>query len=165
MSYTVAIRWACVPGTLSCPLRMSMVAHVHSHSTAANLSLSRINYFDTKCDEECEYFFNKKIADMSQHNMTRCYSCGNCWDGFAQCLCYNIPPRVDSDEHERSDEEVFSPKARSISPYSTRPSGKYFYVRFLPASQSCVNFVKFFHYLNAYITVLFSLFDVTYLFH
>ena len=38
-----------------------------------------INHFDTKCDEECEYSFNRKID----------------------------PPRVDSDEHGSSDDDVF----------------------------------------------------------
>ena len=33
-------------------------------STVANLSSAQFNHFDTKSDEECEYFFRKKIADM-----------------------------------------------------------------------------------------------------
>ena len=45
------------------------------------------------------YFFRKKIADMCRHNITRCYSCGNCWDGFAQCSCYK-DPGFDIDECE-----------------------------------------------------------------
>ena len=48
-------------------------------------------------------FFKKKIADMCQHNMTRCYSCRNCWDGFPQCSCDKEP--IVSDESESSDED------------------------------------------------------------
>ena len=84
-------------------------------STAANLSSAQFNHFDTKCDEECEYFFKKKFVDMCRHNMTRCYSCWNCWDGFAQCSCYKDPPRVDSDEYESSGKDVFSQNPRSGS--------------------------------------------------
>ena len=90
------------------------------NSTVANLSLAPFNHFDTRCDEECEYFFKKKIDDLCRHNMTRCYSCGNCWDWFAQCSCYK-EPRVDSDERESSDEDVFSPKPHSVRPDSTKP--------------------------------------------
>ena len=54
------------------------------------------------------------------HSMTRCFSCRNCWDGLAQCSCYK-EPRVDSDEYESRDEDVFSPKPRSVSPDSTKP--------------------------------------------
>ena len=87
-------------------------------STVANLSLTQFNHFDTKCDEECQYFFKKKIADMCRHNMTRCYSCGNCWDGFAQCSCYK-EPGFDIDECESSNEDVFLPTPRNNSPDST----------------------------------------------
>ena len=89
-------------------------------STVANLSSAQFNHFDTKCDEECEYFFKKRIADMCRHNMTRCYSCGNCWDGFAQCSCYK-DPGFGNDESESSDEDVFLPRPRNVSPDSTKP--------------------------------------------
>ena len=55
-------------------------AYALPESTVANLSSSHINRFDAKYDEECEYFFNKKIADMCRHSMIRCYWCGNSWD-------------------------------------------------------------------------------------
>ena len=90
-------------------------------STVANLSSAQFNNLDSKCDEECEYFFKMKIADMCRHHMTRCYSCGNCWDGFSQCPCYKDPPRVDYGEYESRDEDVFSPNPRSVSPDSTKP--------------------------------------------
>ena len=93
-------------------------------STVANLSSAQFNHLDTTCDDECQYFFKNKIADMCQHNMSRCYSCGNCWDGFARCQCYKDPPRVDSGENDSSDEHVFAPKPkknRSVSPDLTKP--------------------------------------------
>ena len=57
---------------------------------------------------------------MSRHNMVGRYSWENCWDGFAQCLCYK-KPGVDSDECESSDEDVFSAKPPNVSPDSTKP--------------------------------------------
>ena len=87
---------------------------------SCNLYSAQFNHFDLKCDDECEYFFRKKFADMCWHNKTRCCSCGNCWDGFSQWLCYK-ELWVDSDEYESSDEDVFSPKPRSVSPDSSKP--------------------------------------------
>ena len=89
-------------------------------STVVNLSSAQLNHFDTKCDEECEYFFKKKIADICRHNMTRFYSCGNCWDGFAQFSCYK-EPGFDIDECETSDGDVFLPRLRNVSPDFTKP--------------------------------------------
>ena len=71
------------------------------YSTVANLSSAPFNHFDTRCDEENENFFKKKIADISQHNMTRCYSCGNCLDGFAQCSCYKESSVVAAAEYPK----------------------------------------------------------------
>ena len=113
----VSTRRVTVLGTPSC---VDGGACAVPDSSVANLSLVKFNHFDTKCDAECEYFFKKKIADMCRHNMTRCYSCGNCWYGFAQCSCYK-EPEFDIDECESSDEDVFLPRLRNVSPDSSKP--------------------------------------------
>ena len=53
---------------------------------------------------------------MCRLSMTRFYSYGNCLGRFAQYLCYKYHPRVESDEHDSSDEDVFSLKPQSVSP-------------------------------------------------
>ena len=85
-------------------------------SSVSSLSSTPYNYYDTRCDDECSYMYKKKLADMCRHGVVRCYSCGNAWDGFAQCPCYMASM---SDNPESSDEDVFVPKVRPDLPDST----------------------------------------------
>ena len=52
----------------SCPLHAYLTpgcvgggAHAVPDSTVANLYSAQFNHFDSKCDEECEYFFRKRL--------------------------------------------------------------------------------------------------------
>ena len=113
----------------SCPMH-----GLNQHGVVSVLTtLNPHNRFDTDCDSECTYLYKKRLSEFCRHSMCRCYHCGACWDGLAQCPCYlerSPTPQPDgnsidgfemsSDSDSCSDEDVFSPKTReSTEPDST----------------------------------------------
>ena len=117
-------------GSDSCPMHDGAN---QQHAIAVLTTLNPHNRFDTDCDSECTYLYQKRLSEYCRHSMCRCYNCGFCWDGFAQCPCYmegspiHQPDGNHIDGFEMSgsdsvssDEDVFNPKTtESTEPDST----------------------------------------------